>query len=128
MERPRTKDHVPPLLRGIGFALILLASVVVGVGEYRANAGQRDRAAQVRARMDAQAAASREDGRADAIAAEIRMLRQQLQDEDLADKVFENPWFQLIGVLGTGLVAVSFLYEAWAKWPRRFDPGEPPFP
>ncbi|MEL1265759.1 hypothetical protein [Pseudoxanthomonas putridarboris] len=122
------KDHVPPLLRGIGFLLVLLTSLVVGVTEHRADAELRARMAHAKARVDAEAAASLENRQLDAIATEIRLLRLQLQEDDLADKVFENPWFQFIGTLGTALVALSFLYEARTKWPRRSDPGQPPLP
>ena len=31
-------------------------------------------------------------------------LRLQMQGNDLADDVFENPWFQWLGLLGTGLI------------------------
>ncbi|MFT3762604.1 MAG: hypothetical protein QM761_08345 [Pseudoxanthomonas sp.] len=123
---PRTRDHLPPLLRGIGFLLILLTSLVVGMSEYHANAEARERTGQAKARIDAEAATAPESRPADAVAREIRLLRLQLREDDLADKVFENPWFQLLGALGSGLVAVSFLLEAWAKWPRRTD--APPRP
>lgn len=76
--------------------------------------------AQLRANVDAKAAAAQEDRLGSSIAHEIRLLRVQLmEEEDLADRVFDNPWFQLLGSLGTGLVAISFFYEARAKWPRR---------
>ena len=48
---------------------------------------------------------------ANALATEVRLLRLQLQDNDLADEVFENPWFQWLGLLGTGLIAASFFAE-----------------
>lgn len=117
------QDHVPPLLRGIGFLLVLLASLAVGVMEHRADAEAKARMAHAKAQVDAMAAASPESGQADSIATEIRLLRLQLQQEDFADKVFENPWFQFLGAIGTALVALSFLYEARAKWPRRPGSG-----
>jgi hypothetical protein len=128
MRHPRTQDHVPPLLRGIGFLLVLVTSLAVGVTEYRADARTRAKAAHAKAKLDAMAATSAESRDVDAIATEIRLLRLQMQDEDLTDRVFENPWFQILGALGTGLVAVSFLCEARAKWPRRPDPERTPPP
>ena len=120
-EPSRTRDHVPPLLRGIGFLLVLLTSLAVGFAEHRADVHTRNRLALLK--TQAEDAAARESGPQGSVAQEIRLLRLQLmQDEDLADKDFDNPWFQLLGSLGTGLVALSFLYEASAKWPRRPTP------
>lgn len=117
------QDHVPPLLRGIGFLLVLLASLAVGVMEHRADIEAKARMANAKTQVDAMAAVSPERRQADSIATEIRLLRLQLQQEDFADKVFGNPWFQFLGALGTALVALSFFYEARAKWPRRPSPG-----
>ena len=114
----RTRDHVPPLLRGLGFVLLLLASLAGGVMEHRGVAEANAAAAQAKARMGA-VASSVAGHRADSIAGEIRLLRLQLQEDDFADKVFENPWFQALGALGTALIAASFLFEARAKWPHQ---------
>lgn len=115
------RDHLPPLVRGIGLSLVLVASLVVGVAEHRSDRQARERLAVLAAHAgDARAADAARP--ADAVAAEIRDLRLQLQDHDLADRVFENPWFQLLGLLGSALVAASFLYEARLKWPGRTDP------
>ncbi|WP_056006990.1 hypothetical protein [Frateuria sp. Soil773] len=119
---------MPPLLRGLGFLLILLTSLTVGLMEHRANAEARTRMAQAKAQVNAVAEASGDGRGVDSIAREIRLLRLQLQEEDFADRVFENPWFQLLGALGTALVALSFLYEARAKWPRRNRPERSPPP
>lgn len=119
---PPHQDHLPPLLRGLGFLLILLTSLVVGVSEHRQDAQVRARLAQAHARVEAEAAAALAGGRIDALTREVRLLRLQLQEDDLADKVFENPWFQLLGSLGTALLAVSFFIEARAKRPRRRAP------
>lgn len=113
------RDHLPPLLRGLGFALVLVTSLVVATTEQRERAHSRERLAHLRAQVESDTVrnggvASRE------IATELRRLRLQLQnaDEDLADRIFENLWFQLLGTLGTAVVAASFFYEAALKWPR----------
>lgn len=116
---PRSRDHLPPLLRGLGFALVLLTSVAIGMKEHRANVETRARIVAARARMDAAAAAAMDNPRSDAIAREIQLLRLQLQEQDFTDRVFENPVFQLLGSLGSALIAASFFMEATAKWPRR---------
>ena len=125
MDRPRTHDHLPPLLRGLGFALVLLTSLAVGLKEHRANLETRARMAEARARMDAVAAAALDHPLTDAIAREIQLLRLQLQEQDFTDRVFENPFFLLLGSLGSALVAASFFLEARAKWPRRQRAGPP---
>lgn len=115
----RQRDHLPPLLRGLGFLLILLASLFVGIQEHRANVETRTRMTEARARMDAAARHGAVQPRVDALALEIRLLRLQLQEQDFADRVLESPLFQLLGSLGSGLVAASFFLEARAKWPAR---------
>ena len=116
---PKTHDHVPPLLRGLGFSLVLLTSLVVGVAEHRQEAKSRERVALLREQVREDAALT--DGRRppEAIARELRLLRLQLQEQDLAERVFENRWFQLLGILASALIASSFLYEAWLRWPHR---------
>ncbi|MBU6247695.1 MAG: hypothetical protein KGN77_08050 [Xanthomonadaceae bacterium] len=116
--RPRAADHVPPLLRGLGFLLVMVAGAVAVTMEHRAHLATQARMAAQRARMDAVAQVA--DGRpGESVAMELRLLRLQLREQDLSDRVLENPAFQLLGSFGSLLVAVSFLLEARAKWPRR---------
>lgn len=104
-------DSLPPLLRGLGTLLILLTSALVVTVERRENAARVDQAHIARVALKAEE--SRHPGRADtnALTQEVKLLRLQLQDNDLADDVFENPWFQWLGLLGTGLIAASFFAE-----------------
>jgi hypothetical protein len=121
---PRPRDHVPPLLRGLGFALVMLAGLVGGVMEHRGQVEVRARMADTRIRLDAAAAGASNGRDSLAIARELRLLRlqlQQQQEDDFSDRLLENPVFQLLGSLGSALVAASFLVEARAKWPRRAD-------
>ena len=107
-------EPLPPLLRGLGTLLILLTSALVVTVERRDNAERAEQAHLARIALKAER--SLQQGRADtdALAIELRLLRLQLQDNDLADEVFENPWFQWLGLLGTGLIAASF----FAEWQR----------
>ncbi|HEU4670079.1 MAG TPA: hypothetical protein VFR91_05205 [Dyella sp.] len=116
---PRSRDHVPPLLRGLGFLLILVASVVAGTIEHRADLATQARIAEARARMEAVARSAASGSPGETIALELRLLRLQLQEQDFSGRVLENPAFQLLGSFGSLLVAVSFLIEARARWPRR---------
>jgi hypothetical protein len=104
-------DSLPPLLRGLGTLLILLTSALVVTVERRENAARVEQAHIARVALKAEE--SRQPGRADtnALTQEVKLLRLQLQDNDLADDVFENPWFQWLGLLGTGLIAASFFAE-----------------
>lgn len=103
----------------MGFVLVLITSMVVGIAEYRASVEQREHMARMRAQVERELTMAPAPRSTETIASELRLLRLQLQQDDLADRVFENPWFQLLGALGTALVAMSFLYEARAKWPRK---------
>ena len=120
MHAVRHRDHLPPLMRGIGFLLVLMASVIGGVMEQRVQRDLQARAMQARTQLDAIAANAPDgDGGKAAIAREIRLLRAQLQADDFGHRVLENRAFQVLGTLGSLLVALSFLVEARAKWPRR---------
>lgn len=107
------QPHLPPLLRGLGTLLLLVTSLAVGVSEYRQAAeapAARDQAWQ---RLGA---AAGEGGAT--LAGEVRLLRLQMQESDLAGQVFENPWFQLLGALGTLLISASFFVEAAQRRPQ----------
>lgn len=103
-------DSLPPLLRGLGTTLILLTSALVVTVE-RTGTQAAGQAAWAQLAVKAEELARRDATGVDALAAEVRRLRLQLQENDLADEVFENPWFQWFGLLGTGLIAASFFVE-----------------
>jgi len=119
---PRGVDHVPPLLRGVGFLLVMVAGAVAVTMEHRAHLATQARMAAQRTRMDALAQVA-EVRPGESVALELRLLRLQLREQDLSDRVLENPAFQLLGSFGSLLVAVSFLLEARARWPRRMPPA-----
>jgi hypothetical protein len=110
-------ESLPPLLRGLGTTLILLTSALVVTVERREDTDPTGHAAMARLALQAEEATHRGESGSDALATEVRLLRLQLQDSDLADEVFENPWFQWLGLLGTGLIAFSF----FAEWRLRRD-------
>jgi len=105
-------DSLPPLLRGLGTTLILLTSALVVTVERRTGSMEAtEQAALTQLSIKAEELARADTTGIDALTAEVRRLRLQLQDNDLADDVFENPWFQWLGLLGTGLIAASFFAE-----------------
>jgi hypothetical protein len=104
-------EPLPPLLRGLGTLLILLTSALVVTVERRDNAERAEQGHLARIALKAERSLQSDQGKPDALATEVKLLRLQLQDNDLADEVFENPWFQWLGLLGTGLIAASFFAE-----------------
>ncbi|MBD9468152.1 hypothetical protein [Pseudoxanthomonas sp. PXM01] len=104
-------DSLPPLLRGLGTALILLTSALVVTVERRTDDEAAALAAMTQLAVKAEESRHRGETGAAALATEVRLLRLQLQGNDLADDVFENPWFQWLGLLGTALIAASFFAE-----------------
>ncbi|TNY25132.1 hypothetical protein BV497_15500 [Fulvimonas soli] len=110
------RDWMPPLLRCIGTMLILVASVyAVGIEQHE-QAQRAQQIAAIRSALDpAGLGAGPRDRQAD-LAQEVRLLRLQIaQGSDLTDEVFKNPWFQWLGLIGTLLIAGSFLVEAVQK-------------
>lgn len=103
---------LPPLLRGLGTLLLVLASVLVGFAEYRQGAAAQVALERAHDRIERQASAAIAGDGVQALTREISLLRMQLAETDLAGQVFANPWFQLLGALGTLLVAASFFVEA----------------
>ncbi|CAN7256100.1 hypothetical protein LJR143_001016 [Pseudoxanthomonas sp. LjRoot143] len=110
-------DSLPPLLRGLGTALILLTSALVVTVERRTHDEAAALTAIAHLAVKAEEARHQGETGAAALATEVRLLRLQLQGNDLADDVFENPWFQWLGLLGTGLIAASF----FAEWRLKRD-------
>ncbi len=110
-------DSLPPLLRGLGTALILVTSALVVVVERRTNDDAAAIAAVAQLAVKAEEARHHGEAGIEALVTEVRLLRLRLQSNDLADDVFENPWFQWLGLLGTGLVAASF----FAEWRIKHD-------
>ena len=110
-------EPLPPLLRGLGTLLILLTSALVVTVERRDNAERAEQAHLARISLKAERSLQQGGADTDALAIELRLLRLQLQDNDLADDVFENPWFQWLGLLGTALISASF----FAEWRLKHD-------
>jgi len=104
-------ESLPPLLRGLGTALILVTSALVVVVERKPDDEATSRVAMTQLAVKAEESLHRGERGADALATEVRLLRVQLQGNDLADDVFENPWFQWLGLLGTALISASFFTE-----------------
>lgn len=96
------RASLPPLLRGLGTSLLLLSAALTVV--YERDKDETTRLSPVV--VTAPAAPS-----PDPVLLELRQMRAELAEDRLADDVFENPWFQWLSLLGTGLIAASFFVE-----------------
>ncbi len=114
---------LPPLLRGLGTSLLVFASLLVGFSEYRQGKAARAALETLRERLHEQALPDAGVTGIDALTRELTLLRLQLSESSLAGEVFANPWFQLLGALGTLMVAASFFVEAFQR--RRPEPRAP---
>lgn len=117
---------VPPLLRGVGTSVLVFASLLVGVSEYRQGRAAREALELVRGGLQQQAQSATSGEGLDALTRELTLLRLQLSESSLAGEVFANPWFQVLGALGTLLVAASFFVEAGQRIRSGGEAGAPP--
>lgn len=114
-------EALPPLLRGLGTTVILVATVVslaTARGNQRPPASLRlplARPAPTPPREAAHSAAPDMD-----VAREIAALRQEVADDSVLEEVFENPWFELCGIVGTAVITSSFFLE-WSIRRRKLS-------
>lgn len=93
------QDSTPPLLRGLGTTLILLATIfsfIIARQEIKAGDLARLRPAAV-----APAGAVQAD------------------DDSVIEEVLSNPWIEGLSYLGTGLIASSFYLEWFLRRRKR---------
>jgi hypothetical protein len=116
-------EALPPLLRGLGTTVILVATVV-SLATARGN--QRPPTS-LRLPLARPAAAASSQGAPPAtrdldLAREIAALRQEVADDSVLEEVFENPWFELCGIVGTAVITSSFFLE-WSIRRRKLAQG-----
>jgi hypothetical protein len=104
------KNSFPPLPRGIGTLLVLIAAVVAFCisREHDRNrdagpSGNRSVAAKVTGEEVA------------ALASEVRELRAEAEQESVVEEVVDNGWFDCIAFAGTVVIAASFFAEAYVR-------------
>ena len=118
------REALPPLLRGLGTLLILLASALA---LYMERPGEGPRAAAITQATRSTASPGTAAGQGGIAApSRERSPPQAVDDHELADRVLENPAFQLLGLLGTLVIAASFFVESWQK--RRHPDAARPEP
>ena len=108
-----TLDFLPPLLRGIGTTIILIAALIsfsVARQSTDQQRKEREEAASISAPASSELARLSE---------EVEDLRLETEEDTIVEKVFENRWFEWLGFVGTAIIASSFYVEALLKIPKR---------
>ena len=104
------KDSLPPLLRGIGTAVMLTATVIAFYIAHQDDQSPRTLASPT------QIISEKAGGDAlAALASEIQELREEVAEDDVVEKVLENVWFECLGFAGTAIFAASFFVEAYVR-------------
>ena len=107
-------DFLPPLLRGIGATIILIAALISFTKAHRSTDQQRKEQEQKAASISVPI--SSELAR---LSEEVEELRLEAEEDTIVEKVFENRWFEWVGFLGTAVIASSFYLESFLKIPKR---------
>jgi len=127
----RCHESFPPLLRGVGLTVILLGTVLATIqardkNKERANAEKPAHEAGAPAVMGGRA--STNDAQAQSLerlTREVEELRETVEDETVVEEVLSNPWFDVLGIIGSGIMATSFYLEWGSKRPARGSPKGP---
>ena len=114
LNTPESRDYLPPLLRGIGTTLILIGTVVAFLSACRDIDHNR-----AKTQSFAPVPAYRSQPTLDLVAKELQELRAETQTENLAEEIFENRWFEWLGVFGAGVASASFYVEALMRRSKR---------
>src|ERR1700741_5071517 len=103
------RESLPPLLRGVGTTMFLVAAIVAIVLARRdiANTAAQREAAHQRTGNQYQGANG-----LGAIADQIQELQTELEARNLAEEVLESPWVEMMSIVGTAFLATSFYAEA----------------
>jgi hypothetical protein len=97
---------IPPLIRGVGLTIVL-AGTLVGLIQARSEVEPHTRLT-----PSTSAVPSKPVTELGTLSAEIHELREELQEESFAEVVFENRWFEWLGIIGSGIMTMSF-YAEW---------------
>src|SRR5262245_16440699 len=97
-------DSLPPLLRGIGALVILLATVIAFY-----IARQHDQL------PHPDMPPNRTGDTVAALVSEVDKLRAEVEQDTVSEKVLENFWFECLGFAGTAIFATSFFAEAYLR-------------
>jgi hypothetical protein len=113
MKRCITIDEsMPPFVRGVGTTVILVATIVsLATARHPGTPPAALRLPLARPTPAAVPKPANAPVLDSDIARELAALRGEVADDSLLEEVFENPWFEISGILGTTLIAASFFLE-----------------
>ena len=104
------KSSFPPLLRGIGSVIILVAAVIAFC-----IADQHDQPQRARPIANQTIAGQGSTDSAAVLASEVHELRAMVEQESAFEDVMTNVWFEWISFAGAAVVAASFFAEAYIR-------------
>jgi hypothetical protein len=109
--RLQVHESIPPLLRGIGSTIILLAAII-GASHTKPsfNAIKPAPSAEIH---------QKESEAVEELTREVAELREAAQEENVVNEVLANPWFEGLGTLGSAIIAASFYADWLSKRPKR---------
>ena len=105
------RDSLPPLLRGIGMLVMLMAAVIAFCIARQHEQSQR------LAQRPSQIANARRGG--DPPASSVSETHEAAADaaqDSVVEEVVENVWFECLGFAGTAIFAASFFVEAYVRY------------
>jgi hypothetical protein len=111
-------ESVAPLLRGIGLTIVLLGTIA-GAGQAKTHANAREAlhhatATEASSKVPG-ASVPTHDSSLEALTQEVEDLRETVQEETIVEEVLTNPWFEILGIAGSGITASSFYIEWLSK-------------
>jgi hypothetical protein len=107
------RNFLPPLLRGIGTTILLLATLFGVIAARQAVQADQIKQAALHAKAEAAAKAQPAETRALAeLMAETQELRSELEEKSVVEEVINNRWFDWASLLGTAVIASSFYTES----------------
>jgi hypothetical protein len=110
------RASIPPLLRGIGTTIVLCAGIVSFI---IAHTDINDKRASQQYEVSVRMIAA--EPQLNRLATEVDEMRHEIQENGIIDDVFKNPWFEILGFLGTAVIASSF----YSEWMIRKDEKAP---
>jgi hypothetical protein len=104
------KSYLPPLLRGIGSVIILVAAVIAFCIAERHDQPYRERLNVSHSTVGQESLDSTA-----ALASEMHELRALVEQESAFEEVLTNVWFEWLSFAGAAVVAASFFAEAYIR-------------
>jgi hypothetical protein len=104
------KPTIPPLLRGIGTLLVLIAALIAFC-----IARNHDQSRDPRLSRSRNASNRGNEDLPVALASEVRDARPEVEQETVVHDVLDNRWFDWVGFAGTAVIAASFFAEAYLR-------------